>query len=165
VALTVELIPHLDAGDRTNWEGNQDDGPLSALGCLQAKRLARELSGGPIDAFYSSPALRCVQTLEPLAVGAQIVVLDGLRESAPGESELGERVHAALQEIASRHSGGRVVACSHGDAIPALVRFLAAEHGLSGIKRWRGRGQWYTILLSDSDPSINLNQVPKGFPT
>ena len=32
MTLTIDLVPHMDAGDRTQWRQNQDERPLSALG-------------------------------------------------------------------------------------------------------------------------------------
>jgi broad specificity phosphatase PhoE len=57
----------MDAGDRHRWTGDQDRRPLSDLGRRQAARLAAALAATPVHALFSSPALRCRQTLEPLA--------------------------------------------------------------------------------------------------
>ena len=40
MTLTIDLIPHLDAGDRTQWQGDQNQRPLSDLGLRQAHALA-----------------------------------------------------------------------------------------------------------------------------
>jgi 8-oxo-dGTP diphosphatase len=76
-ALTIELVTHMDAGDRRLWTGDQDVRPLSELGRGQAARVAEALAVGPIDGLYSSPALRCRQTLQPLAArfGLPVVVV------------------------------------------------------------------------------------------
>ena len=36
MTLTIDLLPHLDAGDRTTWQGDQNERPLSELGLRQA---------------------------------------------------------------------------------------------------------------------------------
>ena len=36
MTLTIDLVPHLDAGDRTKWHGDQNERPLSELGLRQA---------------------------------------------------------------------------------------------------------------------------------
>jgi 2,3-bisphosphoglycerate-dependent phosphoglycerate mutase len=67
----------------------QLDPPLSALGEMQARRLAERLSGRLFDGFYSSDLARARDTA--LTVGAEIgmvpVVLPDLREIALGEWE------------------------------------------------------------------------------
>ena len=77
--ITIELVAHMDAGDRRLWTEDQDLRPLSELGRRQAARMAEALSNGPVDGLYSSPALRCRQTLEPLAArcGLPIVTIPG----------------------------------------------------------------------------------------
>ena len=32
MTLTIDLVPHMDAGDRKQWQRDQDERPLSALG-------------------------------------------------------------------------------------------------------------------------------------
>src|SRR2546423_5319501 len=67
----------------------QLDPPLSALGEMQARRLAERLSGTVFDGFYSSDLARTLDTA--LTVGAEIgmtpVQLTDLREIGLGEGE------------------------------------------------------------------------------
>ena len=81
--LRIELVAHMDAGDRHRWTGHQDERPLSELGRRQAAVMAEALEVEPIEALCGSPALRCRQTLEPLAerFGLPITVLAELRET------------------------------------------------------------------------------------
>lgn len=79
----IDLIPHMDAGDKAlkaQWQGDHNERPLVDLGRQQARAQADALSGESIDALYSSPALRSRQTLEPLAesLGLEIIVIEGL---------------------------------------------------------------------------------------
>jgi probable phosphoglycerate mutase len=63
-----------------------DDGPadpeLDPEGWQQARRLAAWLGQEPLDALYSSPLRRAVQTAEPLAevTGLDVRVADGVAE-------------------------------------------------------------------------------------
>jgi broad specificity phosphatase PhoE len=56
--------------------------PLNSLGRGQASRLAQRLARQPIEAIYSSPQRRALQTAEPLArnSGTQLQTADGLDE-------------------------------------------------------------------------------------
>ena len=58
------------------------DPELSPEGFVQARRLAAWLASEPLDAVYSSPLRRAVQTAEPLAevTGHPVQVVDGLAE-------------------------------------------------------------------------------------
>jgi probable phosphoglycerate mutase len=58
------------------------DPQLSEIGVEQADRLATWLAEEPIDALYTSPLVRAVQTAAPLArrTGLDPVVVDGLAE-------------------------------------------------------------------------------------
>lgn len=67
----------------------QLDPPLSALGEMQARRLAERLNGQPFDGFYTSDLARCRQTAAVIApeVGREPDVLQDLREIALGDWE------------------------------------------------------------------------------
>lgn len=57
--LTIELVAHMDAGDRRLWQGDQDERPLSELGRRQAALFCEAVAVESFDALFSSPALRC----------------------------------------------------------------------------------------------------------
>jgi broad specificity phosphatase PhoE len=161
---TIELIPHLDAGDRTRWTAVQNARPLTDLGRRQAVALCDAIAAaGPVDALYSSPAVRCIQSLEPLAerFGLQIPTLPDLIEKMFGEDRaaLAARGYAAIQHIRQSHPDARVAICSHGDLIPALAHHLTIEHGASPAEELTARGQWYTIRFHPNAIDIALNEI------
>ena len=61
------LVRHASAGDRKSWRSDDRLRPLDARGARQAERLVEVLGGRRIDRILSSPFVRCVQTVEPLA--------------------------------------------------------------------------------------------------
>ena len=65
------------------------DAPLSALAREQAAKLAQALDGVRLDAVYTSPLRRALETATPLAVQRKLVpvVHEGLREIDFGEIE------------------------------------------------------------------------------
>jgi 8-oxo-dGTP diphosphatase len=182
VTLIIDLVPHMDAGDRDTWQADQDTRPLTESGQRQARAQADALAAAPVDALYAGPALRCRQTLQPLAerVGLEIAVLAEIGEfqawRAPGgwnaDGNRGGNVAAhgagsamaAVTRMRALHERGRVVACSHGHVIPALVSFLIAAHGLAGVSELTKRGQWYRLGFEDERVQIELREV-EGFPT
>ena len=61
------LVRHGEAGDRHAWHDPDELRPLTEEGWRQAKALVDLLADAEIDRLLSSPYVRCVQTLEPLA--------------------------------------------------------------------------------------------------
>ncbi|MEX0785313.1 MAG: histidine phosphatase family protein [Dehalococcoidia bacterium] len=178
--LSVDLVAHMDAGDRKQWAVDQNERPLSDLGRRQADALADALASESIDALYSGPALRARQTLEPLAkrLGLPIVVVEGIGdvetwrppdgwdgERAPNVgAHAAGRAMAALWDMQMEHEDGRVVACSHGHVIPALVSFLIGAHELEGVPEVERRGQWHRVQLDGADVvGVELVEA-KAFP-
>jgi 8-oxo-dGTP diphosphatase len=108
------LLRHGAAGDRTKWEGNDALRPLTKKGKRQALAITATLAERHIESIYTSPFLRCVQTVEPLAeaIGAKVVEHDALAE--------GPDIDAAY-ELADQLVGQNAVLCSHGDVIPAVI--------------------------------------------
>jgi 8-oxo-dGTP diphosphatase len=178
LAFVLDLVPHLDAGDRDQWQGDQDERPLTDLGWQQARALADALSSECIDALYAGAALRCRQTLEPLAerLGLAVNVCAELGEKQswrlPGGwgAGPGEAAHAAgtalrgIDKLRALHSNATLVACSHGHVIPSLVAYLVAANGLSGVRQLTQRGQWYRLRFEDERVEIELREAP-DFPS
>lgn len=112
----VYLVRHAKAGERRVWDGVDHERPLSRKGWRQAHLLAERLATKGVTSLYSSPYVRCVQTLEPLAelLGADITVDERLEEDQPFEPVL---------DLLAEVDNGAVL-CSHGDVIPATLQAL-----------------------------------------
>ena len=65
--MQVMLVRHPRAVSKREWAGPDLLRPLDDVGERQAMGLVDTLADTPIRRLVSSPALRCVQTLEPLA--------------------------------------------------------------------------------------------------
>jgi phosphohistidine phosphatase SixA len=109
----VLMVRHARAGKRAHWEGDDRLRPLDARGRLQADRLVEQLSGRTFERILSSPYLRCVETVEPLAQARGLTVEE---EEAFAEGSGAVAALAALRAI-----GEPVVACVHGDLLAELV--------------------------------------------
>jgi 8-oxo-dGTP diphosphatase len=123
VTVPLYLIRHADAGSRKSWDGPDDQRPLSPKGWHQAQVLVERFEGLSVVRLTSSPFVRCVQTLEPLA-GARHQIVDTDQDLAEGTPA--ERVEALLVRLADRVTA----ACSHGDVIEAVIPHLV----LSGMR-------------------------------
>jgi 8-oxo-dGTP diphosphatase len=118
--VTVYLVRHAKAGDPAEWGGDDVERPLSKPGRRQAERLAGTLGDVPFARLISSPALRCVQTLEPLAGRLRVAV-----EAEPALAE-GRGARSALELIAGL--GSEAVALStHGDVMIQVLDALVAD--------------------------------------
>ena len=101
------MIRHARAGDRRAWEGDDRVRPVDERGRLQSAALVGALAEYRIERIVSSPYLRCVQTVEPLAaaLGLEIELDEQL-----GVTRLDE-----VGEVLERLRGEQVAVCTHGD--------------------------------------------------
>lgn len=154
---TVWVVRHAAAGDRDDWQGEDLLRPLTSKGRRQADAIAAGLAGHGIDAIYSSPFVRCRQTVEPLAriAGLNVENSEFLAEGAR-ESETLEW----LRSMGGRH----VVACSHGDVIPGLIGRLDALgvplYSPRGILDVKKASIWTLALEGDSITSATYTPPP-----
>lgn len=114
---------HAKAGSRRNWEGPDRDRPLSGKGRRQAEGLVHLLADRPVRRVLSSPYVRCVQTVEPLAEKLGLPV-----EEAPALAE--DAAPADAVELLRNLASSSAVLCTHGDLIPPVLDTLAASEGL-----------------------------------
>ena len=104
------LLRHASAGDRADWSGDDRLRPLDEKGRRQAAELVAPLSALGVRRVVSSPYVRCVETVEPLA--------SALGLGVEQDDRLAEGAGAAATELLAEDG---VVACTHGDVIHALV--------------------------------------------
>jgi 8-oxo-dGTP diphosphatase len=117
--MRLYVIRHGAAGNRSDWDKPDDLRPLSGKGRRQADAIADLLASAGINRLVSSPSVRCVQSLEPLAqrLGQPIETDDRLAEGRDGEEAL-----VLADELRQKVDAAAV--CSHGDVIPDLLRIL-----------------------------------------
>jgi broad specificity phosphatase PhoE len=152
----IVLVRHAEAVAPSDPRFEENDRPLAEAGRRDAERLADQLADEAVDAIYSSPYPRAMQTVEPLArrVGAEISLIDDLRERllslgalpdwrkrlqrswtdfghalADGESsaEAQRRVTEALTALRRRHPGRRIVVASHGNLIALALHVIVPD--------------------------------------
>lgn len=129
------LVRHAKAGERRLWDGDDVERPLSPKGWKQSELLADRLAALDVGGLYSSPYLRCVQTLEPLAERSHrpIEIEQRLCEEEPFEPVL---------DLLAEVPPGSVLS-SHGDIIPATL--AALERRGTAIRTppdWRKASVW-----------------------
>ena len=136
--MTVFLVRHADAKSRANWPHADETRPLSRKGDTQAEALVDLLRDHPVRRVLSSPAVRCVGTVAPLAnkLGVKVEETDVLLEGADTSAAY------ELMRRMGKHKGDAVL-CTHGDIVPELLR-LASRDGLAveDTPRWPKGSTW-----------------------
>lgn len=171
------------------------DVPLNETGREQARRLAEQLAReGRWDAVVTSPLQRALETAEILAdlLSLAAIVCDDLVErsfgdaeglshsdaleqwpsrnypSMEGHVEVAERGVTALDRIADRFPGGRVIAVTHGsfirhvladisalpsDEVPRAENIAISEIERDESGRWRVESISGRAFASDGEPA------------
>lgn len=108
--MTSVILRHARAGDRDEWDGDDRLRPLDERGRRQADELVELLRQAGVRRIVSSPYVRCVQTVEPLAVALGL------------ELELdGRLAEGAGADAGSLLAEDGLLACTHGDVVLELL--------------------------------------------
>jgi 8-oxo-dGTP diphosphatase len=149
--MALYLVRHAKAGSRSAWVGPDPDRPLTRAGREQAEALAAVLAEHPVCRILSSPYVRCIETVEPLAqkAGLSVETMLALAEDADPV------IAVELLSVVPDHT----VACTHGDLVPAIIESLASR-GMSveGEPDWRKGVTW--VLERDGDEFVRCHAVP-----
>lgn len=101
------LLRHAFAGDRETWVGDDRQRPLDERGRAQADRLIELLEPYELEAIYTSPYLRCVETVAPLAAARGL--------PAQQREELGEELQSSAgAELVRALRDRNALVCGHG---------------------------------------------------
>ena len=117
------LVRHGKAVSRNGWKGSDAARPLAERGVQQAAALVDTITAWAPRRIVTSPAVRCVTTVAPLAAATGIPIKrdEGISQDAweSGNDEVrrvvGKRVRA----------GKPAVICGHGPVLPEMVREIA----------------------------------------
>lgn len=164
----VLLVRHASAGSRERWAGADLERPLDHVGRHQAVLLADHAAAFRPESIYSAEALRCQQTVEPLAARLGLSVRC---EPALGEQANLADVTAALAVLHAVAAAGRpAVLCSQGGVIPALLAALSADVPTRQLPTRARKGSLWTLFfhhgrLCDWTYTARLDPpIPDGLP-
>lgn len=132
--MKIWLVRHAKAGSRRSWPAEDSLRPLSRAGHRQADSLVRLLSDATPHRVVSSPALRCVQTLDPLAEKHALPI------EVAKELEEGRDPAEALAWLIGIDD--EVVACTHGDVILGGLDLLVAAGVVDGVADAKKGSAW-----------------------
>jgi len=142
--VTLHLVRHAHAGHHRDWDGPDAERPLTAKGHAQAEALTVALADAAVGRVLSSPAVRCQQTVAPVAAGHALAV--------EVEDRLAEGTRAAdatslLWGLAA--DGVDAVLCSHGDVIPIALDALARDGVDVDVRAGVPKGTAYVLTVVD----------------
>jgi phosphohistidine phosphatase SixA len=130
--MRVHLLRHAKAKNRLEWTEPDELRPLTKRGRREADAIAARLLGDPPGRLVSSPYVRCVETLAPLAAGLDLAIetTDLLAEGADGAE--------ALALLVALARGSNVACCTHGDVVYAIAHSLGLDgpHDVPVASAW-----------------------------
>ena len=142
--LPLYLHRHASAGVRTDWSTGDELRALDDLGRRQADALVAQLEGAPLERVVSSPFVRCVQSVEPLAAARGLEV--ETREEIAEGSRDGD-VRALIDELA----GTVALLSTHGDVLQVLL----GDQGEKGSTRIVDVESGSVRLLHELPPPVS----------
>ena len=146
------IVRHAKAGSRREWVGDDRPRPLTPDGWRQAALVGERLQPFATGSLLSSPYLRCMQTLQPLAdlVG---------RAVEPDERLAEETGFAGALELLATLPDGSVL-CSHGDVIPDVMGALQRRGcAIVGEPQWRKASVW-VVERNDAGDFVTASAWP-----
>jgi 8-oxo-dGTP diphosphatase len=150
------VVRHARAGRRSAYTGDDRERPLSPRGRAQAEALVPLLAGYRPRRVLSSPAVRCFETVRPLA--------DSLGLAIESVEALEEGNGPAALRLLHLMAGEPAVLSTHGDVAESLLEALSpgrsakARHQLRLLK-----GEVWVVQSTGSDLEIvdHLHQEPR----
>ena len=133
--MSLFLVRHAKAGKRSQWDDDDSMRPLVAEGVRQSEVIAEAIAPLQPTALFSSPYVRCMQTLEPLsnATGLEVAPHELLAE--------GVDFIRTVEWIHTLADGA--VMCSHGDVIPEVIDALERRGmEVNGFRESRKGSVW-----------------------
>lgn len=158
------LVRHAHAGDKGAWQGRDSLRPLSGHGRREAHGLLVQLRPYPIARILSSPSVRCVQTVEPLAQRHGLAV--ERRAEVLGVDGDPEALLAMLVDPAA----AELVLCSHGELIGIVLERLVGQGlDVGGQPTWPKGSAW--VLEVDGGqvqhgrylPPLRVQDIQAGY--
>jgi 8-oxo-dGTP diphosphatase len=111
----IYLLRHAKSKAREKWTASDDLRPLTKAGWRQAEALVELYADAKFTRLLSSPYVRCVQTLEPLAKACSLPV-----ETADELAE-GAGLEATYELMRAVAADGPAPLCTHGDIVQNVL--------------------------------------------
>lgn len=150
---TFYVVRHAKSGSRSHWSGDDRVRPLSKKGRQQAEELVTVLQSFPISAIFSSPFVRCVQTVEPLARARHLEV-----KESPSLAE-GQGLEG-LGEFLGDRSLDETLLSTHGDIVWELVEDLVSREVINESESGFAKGSTWVLDVDDHGVPERARYLP-----
>ena len=164
----IIALRHAKAVAREDWDGDEDAArPLTGRGRRQAEAIVGPLTAFGVRRIVSSPAVRCVKTVQPLSrvLGRRIhlspLISQDLWEEGRSDARaiVGERVRARKPAVLS----------SHGPVLPDILSEIALATGTLrgsylGSASALEVGAFSVVHLSASNPGSGIVAIETHAP-
>jgi broad specificity phosphatase PhoE len=128
------LIRHGESARNRGYEVLDEENNLTAVGVKQAIEVGEDLVGQKIEAIYSSPTPRCVQTLDEILrlrkdnMPIHLTLLLGPKMKSESYDKLKSRVTLFLDDLKYDHQDKEsVVIISHQRVLAMLILLATGE--------------------------------------
>ncbi|MCK6081786.1 NUDIX domain-containing protein [Microbacterium sp. EYE_5] len=123
----IVVLRHGKATPREDWKGKDADRPLTDRGRRQAKAVVGPLRSFGVQRVVSSDAVRCVDTVAPLAKALH----RDIRRTELISQDAWEGGRADLRKVVGKRvrAGKPAVLCSHRPVLPELMSEIALATG------------------------------------
>lgn len=166
--MRMVVVRHGEAEPKKGWTGPDDQRPLVPRGHRQADRLEKVIGGLPPSRIISSPAVRCVQTVRPLAdrYGLPVELDEALSTDAgKAAADLCRQLassRAAGNAAPDGHDDDSVVLCTHREVLVDLLPRLSEQARVKLRRRPPGSkgGAW--VLRWESGRLQKIDYRPPG---
>ncbi|MFJ4222654.1 NUDIX domain-containing protein [Microbacterium sp. NPDC089695] len=163
----VVALRHAKALPRSEWDGADAARPLTGRGRRQAESIVGPLRAFGVRKIVTSDAVRCVQTVKPLAkaLDRKPVKTERISQDAweDGVSDLRTVVGRRVR------SGTPAVVCSHGPVLPGILSEIALATGTMhgsyiGSAADLEPGAFSVVHLSASNPGSGIIAIETHVP-
>ena len=170
----VYIIRHCEA------EGQSADAPLTIKGFDQADKLSKFFYNKKVNQIISSPYLRAIQTIQPLAKRLDLVIQTDSRLSERVLSSMPmfdwmDKLRATFDNLDLKYPGGESSKEAMDRIVNVVIDLLESEHentvivthgnimsllfnhfdGTFGFEQWKGITNPDVYLLNSFDEKIN----------
>jgi 2,3-bisphosphoglycerate-dependent phosphoglycerate mutase len=178
----IYLIRHCKAN------GQEPDAHLTEEGCQQAKKLSVFFADKKIDLIISSPYIRAIETIRPLAesIGMEIILDDRLKERLLSSNDLADwmdRLREAFEKMDLKFEGGEssyeamsrgleaindvlkrpennIVMVTHGNLMSLILKYY--ENSI-GFDEWMNltNPDVYELCISNDKEAVEIRRLWK----
>ena len=146
------LVRHAQAGSKTEWRQDDSLRPLTVRGRAQAAALVGSLANDAVEVVWSRAAVRCRQTVDPLAASRDVPVRDHPLLAKDAGTD-------ALLDWLLGHETAPWVLCTHGEVFSALLVAARSSGFVTAPAVVTEKGAAWRVVVHENRPT-ELEYLP-----